>query len=137
MTHFRLPRKIKKFLKKTIWLYPADKNGSSLMASPSRSQEDYTAVNQGIARSILDKHNSRVRRKEFRDKLDREIYVSDEQLKVYVDDIMGEDFRYSSYNLLIEAKKKPHTIIAYFNFINAYLLINTSGDCCVLITPMT
>jgi hypothetical protein len=40
MNKFRLPRKTKKSLKKTMWLYPPDEKGNSLMAWPAKSQED-------------------------------------------------------------------------------------------------
>lgn len=77
MKLFRLPRKIKKLLKGNIWLYPADIKGSSLLASPTRSQEDYAALKQGIVRNIIDPKNAKARRKAFREKLDKENMVSD------------------------------------------------------------
>jgi len=52
MKQFRLPRKIKKSLKKGLWLYPPDEEGNSLMASPARYQEDFMAVKMGIARKL-------------------------------------------------------------------------------------
>lgn len=38
---FRLPRKVKKKLKKGFWLYLPEEEGSSLQANPTKSQEDY------------------------------------------------------------------------------------------------
>ena len=118
MANFRLPRKIKKILRKSLWLYPADKKGNSLMASPCSIQEDYTALKQGVVRALA--RTSRKKRKEFRAILNKEIFVSNEELKVYVDDILAEEFRISSYNILLEAKKNKKAVVAYFNFVNAY-----------------
>lgn len=137
MKKFRLPRKTKKFLR-GLWLYPPDKKGNSLMASPKRSQEDYTAIKQGIVRKLPDPRNAKARRKEFSEKIDKEIMVTDKELKTYVDDIIREDLRNSSYNTLIEAKKNPKSIIAYYNFVNAYNLYKNGEDsfgniCCASI----
>lgn len=138
MKRFRLPRKIKKSLKENLWLYPADEKGNSLMAHPTSSQEDYTAIKQGIVRNIFNPKNAKVRRKELRDKIDAEIMVSDEKLRTYVDNIIRKDLRKSSYNILIQAKNNPKAIIAYYNFINAYHLFEKGDDsfgniCCLSI----
>lgn len=119
---FRLPRKVKKKLKKGFWLYLPDEGGSSLQANPTKSQEDYTALKQGRVRNLMDKKNSHKRRLEFSKKINGEVSVSDETLKKYVDDIIREDLRSASYNILIEAKNNPKGIKAYYNFINAYHL---------------
>lgn len=100
-----------------MWLYPPDEKGSSLMAWPAKSQEDYTAVKNGIARKFPD--STKAERKEFNEKLDKEVFVSDEQLKAYVDDIFREDLRFYSYTTLLEAKKSQKAIKTYFNFVNA------------------
>ena len=55
---FRLPRKEKKRLKGHIWLYPPYKDGSRLMAWPTKSQEDYDAMKTGEVRDIMDKTNT-------------------------------------------------------------------------------
>jgi len=138
MQNFRLPRKIKKSLKKTMWLYPPDEKGSRLMASPSRSQEDYTAVRKRIARQFPEPKNVKARRKEIHEKLDKKTFVTDEVLKVYVNDIIREDLRISSYSTLIEAKNNPQALIAYFNFVNAYHLFEKGEGsygniCCMAI----
>lgn len=138
MNRFRLPRKIKKSLKGTLWLYPADEKGNSLMASPARSQEDYTALREGIVRDIIDPKNAKARRKEFKNKLDRETIVSDENLRSYVEGIIREDLRNSSYNTLLNAKNNPKAIIAYYNFVNAYHLYEKGDEsmgnlCCLSI----
>lgn len=124
---FRLPRKIKKKLKKIIWLYPADKNGNSLMAWPSLDQKDYNAVRQGIVRDILSK-NTKVKKKEQKKLLDQEVYIQDEQLKTYIDKIYEKEFRNSSYYTLIEAKNTPRAKVAYFNFINAYRMVENGKE---------
>lgn len=48
MSKFRVPRKTKKKLKKTMWLYPFDaKYNGYLMAHPHREQEDFDAWKHG------------------------------------------------------------------------------------------
>jgi hypothetical protein len=136
MKRFRLPRKIKKSLKGNLWLYPADEKGNSLMAFPARSQEDYTALKKGIVRNLIDPKNAKARRKAFKEKLNKEITVSDGELKSYVDDIIREDLRISSYNTLIAARNNPKAIIAYYNFVNAYQLYEEGDEsygniCCL------
>ena len=138
MKGFRLPRKTKKILKKTLWLYPTGEDGNSIMAFPTKSFDDYTAMKQGIVRPFPDKKNSRARRKEFRDKINKEIFVPDNQLKAYVDGIIRKELRVSSYNILLEAKRKPQAQKAYFNFVNAYQLYEKGEDsygniCCLAV----
>ncbi|MDH5398857.1 MAG: hypothetical protein OEX02_11965 [Cyclobacteriaceae bacterium] len=137
MKLFRLPRKAKKSLKRTIWLYPPDENGSSLMAHPATSQKDYTALKKGIVCDIMIR-GDKAERKLERKKLDQEVFVPDDDLKKYVDDLIVEDLRYASYHTLIEAKSKPRTIKAYYNFVNAYQLYEKGDDsmgniCCLAI----
>jgi len=121
MKKFRLPRKIKKKLK-GLWLYPADEKGNSLMAHPKRNQKDYTALKKGIVRNVIDKRNSRKSSIEFRKKLDAEIFITDELLKVYIDECFRKDLRAKAYQLFISAKNDKKAKIAYFNFINAHQL---------------
>ena len=108
------------------------------MAHPVTSQEDYTAMKHGIVRNIFDRKNAKSEKKKFRDEIDREIIVSDENLRNYIDDIIREDLRTSSYNTLIAAKNSPKAIIAYYNFVNAYHLLQKGDDslgniCCLSI----
>jgi len=124
---FRLPRKIKKRLKKTIWLYPPDKNGGSLMAWPTHSQKDYDAITQGIVRDIM-ANSTKEKRKQEKKILNKEIIISDEQLKSYVDNIFDIEFQYSSYLTLIEAKNTPLAKVAYYNFINAYHFVENGKE---------
>ncbi len=136
MNKFRLSRKTKKSIKKTMWLYPADEKGNSLMAWPARSQEDYTAVIKGVVRKFPQR--TKAARKKFNERLDREIFVEDSILQSYVNDIFREDLRNSSYRTLIEAKNNPKAMKAYFNFINAYQLYEKGKDsygniCCMAI----
>lgn len=138
MNKFRLPRKIKKKLKRTIYLYPPDKDGNSLMAFPTRDEKDYIALKQGTVKNILERGRNRQEKKEFFKMLDKEIIIPDEELKAYVDDIIREDLRNSFYNILIEAKKSPKAIIAYFNFVNAYKMYAEGNDsygniCCLAV----
>ena len=135
MKKFRLPRKIKKNLYGNIFLYSPDEKGNRLMASPHRSQEDYNAVKTGIARDILYRENRKAERKAYREKLNAEIFVTDEELKGYVDEIFALRFRNASFNTLLQAKKKPKAVVAYYNFVNAYKLSKTEdgyGNVCCL-----
>ncbi|WP_339661134.1 hypothetical protein [uncultured Polaribacter sp.] len=121
MKKFRLPRKIKKKLY-GLWLYPKDEKGNSLMAHPKTSQEDYTAVKQGLVHNIFDRKDSRKRSIEFHQKIDLENFISDELLKTYVDNYFREDLRVASYQILINAKNNKNALKYYFNFVNAYQL---------------
>jgi hypothetical protein len=125
MKKFRLPRKTKKRLRNGIWLYPSDEKGSSLMAWPAKYKKDYIAFKNGILRNLTDR--TKESRRVFREKLDAEIVVTDEELKSYVDDLLREDLRTSSYNLLIKAKNDKNAIKAYYNFVNACKL-TASGE---------
>lgn len=86
----------------------------------------------------MDPAKAKERRKKFREDLNKEIVVSDEELKRYVDDIIREDLGRSSYKILLAAKNNPKAIIAYHNFINAYQLTETGAEsygniCCLSI----
>ncbi|GAA4273733.1 hypothetical protein U6A24_02650 [Aquimarina gracilis] len=133
---FRLSRKTKKKLKKGLWLYPSDQKGNSLNARPATNQQDHNAYKRGELRNLFDKRNSRKKSKEFWSKLNKEILISDQVLKEYVNDIFAEEYRVSSYRILLEAKNSRKAIIAYHNFINAYELqangeSSFSNICCM------
>ena len=134
MEKFKLPRKLKKSLQKTMWLYPEDEKGSSLMAWPAKSQEDFEAYKKGIVTKFPE--SNKAERKRDRAILDKEIYVEDNVLKNYVEDMIRKDLHFSFYNTLIEAKNTPRAKVAYFNFINAYHLYQNGKDsyaniCCM------
>jgi hypothetical protein len=136
MKNFRLPRKVKKGLKGNMWLYPPDEKGNSLMASPKRSQEDYNAVKKGEAKPLVDRKNAKEKRKAYREKMNKVVFVTDEELKTFVDDIFAERYRKSSYNNLLLAKNNPKAVVAYYNFINAYHFYKDGQDsyaniCCL------
>ena len=57
---------------------------------------------------------------EYRLKIDKEVTITDETLRAYINDIFHKNYRQSSYDILRAAKKKKGSIIAYYNFINAY-----------------
>ena len=124
---FRLPRKLKKQLQKGFWLYKPDADGYSLQAHPATSQEDYAAYKQGRLRNIFDPREIKMRRIELKRNLEPEIYVSDEVLKNYIQDIFREDLRAYAYDIFIKAKSNPTAVKAYFHFINAYQL-EVSGN---------
>lgn len=134
---FRLPRKIKKKLQKTIWLYPPDKNGNSLMAWPNHDQKDYNAVKQGIAKYIM-ADSTKAKRKEEKKLLDQPIEVSNDELKIYIDEIFAKEYRNFAFRTLVEAKNTPQAKVAYFNFINAYRMVESGKDsygniCCMTV----
>lgn len=136
MKQFRLPRKVKKSISGKLWLYPADEKGNPLMASPTRSQEDYSAIKIGIVRNLFDQEDSKARKKEMREKLDKENFVADEELKRYINEIFREGIRDSSFDTLIAAKNNPKAIISYYNFVNAYQLYENGDEsfgniCCL------
>lgn len=138
MLKFRLPRKTKKKLKKGLWLYPADEKGNSLMAFPWNSQKDYSAYKKEIVRNSFDHQRTKSNRKEFNEKLDKEIIVSDEQLKNYINNIIREDLRNETYNILTRARKNSNSILAFYNFVNAYHLLEAGDEsmgniCCMSI----
>ena len=108
------------------------------MAHPERSQEDYDALKQGVVQNFLSKERIKAGIEERRKKLDQEIIIPDQQLKDYVDNVIREDLRWSSYDTLIRAKSNPEARIAYYNFINAYRLMEQGEDsygniCCMAI----
>jgi hypothetical protein len=51
---FRLPRKTKKAFQYTLWLYPTDAEGNSVVAWPASSQEDFEAYKRGELRDIME-----------------------------------------------------------------------------------
>lgn len=118
---FRLPRKLKKRLRKGFWLYPADEKGNSQMAFPFRSKEDYEALKGGIVTNFFNKTKEENQKsKEELNALNSEIFVSDEKLKDYVNDIFAKQYRLTSYNILLQSKNHPKAQKGYFNFVNAY-----------------
>lgn len=124
---FRLPRKVKKKLKKTIWLYPADKNGNSLMAWPTHSQKDFNAVKQGIVRDIM-AGSTKEKRKQEKKILDKPTEVSDKTLKAFIDEIFAREYRNFAFRTLVEAKNTPRAKVAYYNFINAYHMLESGEE---------
>ncbi len=122
MKKFRLPRKIKKSLNGGLWLYPADERGNSLMANPKRSQEDYDARKKGVLENLFDPKKLKDGVKEQAARIDPEIFIPDDQLKEYVDDIFRGEIRSSALRTFISAKNSKTAVTAYFNFVNAYHL---------------
>jgi hypothetical protein len=52
-----------------------------------------------------------------------------------VDEIFALRFRNASFNTLLQAKKNPKAVVAYYNFVNAYKLSKTEdgyGNVCCL-----
>jgi len=109
----KIPRKLKKKIKKHIWLYPL-KDGGYKLASPTKTEEDFIAYLNGELHNIMDGVNN----KKDKMDIDNEISISDDILKKYVDNIFAEEYRDISYRKLIEAK--TNDIMNYYRFINAY-----------------
>jgi hypothetical protein len=106
------------------------------MAWPATLEKDYKALNSGIVSEFPKSTKSETKR--FKAELNKENFVDDETLKTYVDDIIREDLRNSSFSTLIKAKNKPKAIKAYFNFVNAYQIYKNGDDsygniCCLAI----
>jgi hypothetical protein len=56
---FRVPRKLKKKLNKTIYLYPYNEELKGyLMAQPLRSQKEYDDCRKGIAKDLFIKNKN-------------------------------------------------------------------------------
>ncbi|MEM6525967.1 MAG: hypothetical protein AAF693_19365 [Bacteroidota bacterium] len=129
-------KKRKKSLRRGFWLYPADDNGNSLMASPRRCQKDYDAMKEGILRNLMDSKKLKEGARRQAAKLDPEIIIPDERLREYVDDIFRKDLRDSAYYTFKRAKNSPRAISAYYNFVNAYNLSqkgeHSYGNICCL-----
>ncbi len=134
MSNFRLPRKLKKSFKRKFLLYPADENGNSLMAQPTRLQKDYDAWKGGILRELFDRKKKD--RGSMFEKLDIETVISDEALKAYINDIFREDIRAMAFRTFMRAKESETAKRAYYQFINAYQLYREGDDsygniCCL------
>lgn len=54
MTKFKLPRKLKKKLKKGFYFYPKSERNTYLVAWPYKDKEDYNAFKKGILTNMLD-----------------------------------------------------------------------------------
>lgn len=121
MGKFRLPRKLKKKLKGKIFLYPSDGEGS-LMTFPTDNQKDYDAYKRGeLERPFsFTKRSIKESNERFRNKYEREISISDEELKEMVYSYFAEEYRESSLRILLRAKNHPIAIKSYHTFINAY-----------------
>jgi len=132
---FRIPRKTKKKLEKGVWLYPADNKGSSVAAFPKKDENDFKAYKSGILKNLF-KSKPYKKRKAYWVNLNKEIYVSDEELKLYINDIFHSKYYKESLYYLLEAKKSKTARLAYFNFINSYKAYSnedeSSGNACCM-----
>ena len=63
---FRLPRKIKKKLKKDFFTYPKSEKDTYLVAWPYKYEEDYIAYKKGLLRSLKEES------KKYRDERKRD-----------------------------------------------------------------
>lgn len=121
MKKFRLPRKIKKKLKSKIFLYPSDSDGNSLMAFPTKVQEDYTAYKRGELSNLLEDRIKNRKVSDSMDNLNKHITVSDKELKEMVDNTFANEYRTEAYLKLINDKTSVKSNKElYYSFINAY-----------------
>ncbi len=117
MKKFRLPRKIKKTLKKGFWFYPIDEKNCYQMAFPYKRETDYQAYKEGILSNIM--NSKRKKRKEFWEILNKEVFVTDEVLRTYVEKVFDKAYHQKAFRILLEAKNSKKAILQYYNFINA------------------
>jgi hypothetical protein len=125
----KIPRKLKKRLNKILWLYD---NG--IVAFPTLYEKDFIAYKNGELHDIL---TTTKEEKQEMKSLNDFISVSDEELKIYVDDIFAEQYRAESYRKLLKAKNTKY----YFNFVNAYNLYKNGQDsyaniCCMAVDEL-
>lgn len=125
----KIPRKLKKRLNKIMWIYD-----DGIVAFPTLYEKDFIAYKEGKIHNIL---NTTKEEKEEMKKLDNEIFVSDEELKICVDNIFAEQYRKESYQKLLKAKNTKY----YFHFINAYKLVENGKDsyaniCCMAVDEL-
>lgn len=121
---FRLPRKIKKTLKKEHLFHPPAADKSRMMANPTRSQEDYNDFKRGLLSPLFSttKKEQKRMQEEFRLSYCQPIEVDDELLKEMVIDVFAEQYREKALTMLLRAKNNPDKVKDYHIFINAYNL---------------
>lgn len=124
---FRLPRKIKKKLKKEIYLYPSDKDGNSIMAFPYRNEEDYRAYKKGIVKPLIDKKNLRDRKKMWEEKYLKENDLTKEEIYEAVDNVFAEDYKERAKKVFIKAKENKCK--DYLIFVNSWIHTKNGDDC--------
>lgn len=121
---FRLPRKIKKILKKEHLFHPPAADKSRMMASPTQSQQDYNGFKRGLLSPLFSttKKEQKSMQEEFRLSYCQPIEIDNELLKKMVIDVFAEQFREKALSMLLKAKSNPSKIKHYHIFINAYNL---------------
>ena len=107
------------------------------MAFPARNQQDYDAVKKKIVSDLFEDETEKAERKQHNLILNNPILVSDEELRLMVDEIFARKYRTSSYSTLVAAKNNPKAIVAYYNFVNAYNLSKPDDSfaniCCLAV----
>ena len=66
---FRLPRKIKKKLKKDFFTYQKSERDTYLVAWPYKYEEDYIAYKKGLLRGLKEESKKRLKDERKRDNL--------------------------------------------------------------------
>lgn len=130
MKKFRLPRKIKKKLN-GIFLYPAYDDGSSLMASPKKYQEDYDAYKSGILRQPFKytKKQQKVKSKLWDLKYKTPCSMTDKELQDAIKFTFHKDYRKRALDVFRLAKNHPVAIEDYCIFCNAIRLKDSTTAC--------
>ena len=132
---FRLPRKIKKKLRKEHLFYPPEEDGSRLVANPVESQKEYDLYKKGFFENpfIITKKQT----KAYREKLFSPIDMMESELIVAISYIFSEKYRVSSLITLLKASRHNEAKKYYYAFINAYnLTINGESygnTCCMAV----
>ena len=107
------------------------------MAFPTKNQQDYDAVKKKIVNDLFGDENKKAERKQLNLMLDKPVLVTDEELRLMVDETIAEKYWTSSYSTLTAAKNNPKTIVAYYNFVNAYNLSKPEDSfaniCCLAV----
>lgn len=136
MKKFRIPRKTKKKIS-GMYLYPVDEKNCSQMASPKRNQEDFTAYKQNIVTSFFNRTKSVYKEKTKQWEIDYHtpIYMTDDELKLAIDDIFAKEFRENAFRVFSRSKDHGVAKKDYFTFVNAYNMTKNGDDksiiCCM------
>lgn len=124
MKKFRIPRKLKKKISKKIYLYPPDKDGSSVMGFPSSNENDFKAYKSGLLTSPFEMTKKKI--KEVRLKYETVYYkpceLTDEELTLAVEEVFSKEYRSEALSVLRKSKKHDIAIKDYYTFCNAFKL---------------
>jgi hypothetical protein len=121
---FRVPRKTKKKIKNTIYLYPPNEDGSSLMAFPLRSQKDFDAYKQGIVQPLFDYKKAKNEPTNWED----ENTLTVEEIHEAVEHIFAQEYIEQAKRILVRAMNDVHVKKEYLIFVNSWLDTKNGND---------